>query len=533
MQSSQQMTRRAFLGRVGRVGGHTAQYHAMRTLGMLQGDPDADLNSTYPFELGGRGNGERVVILGAGLAGMCAAFELSRAGYTCEILEAQNRAGGRCWTARGGTTITEVGAEPQTCRFDEGQYLNLGPARIPYHHRLVLGYCRDFKIELELFGNVNRSAFIHREATDDHPERVVHERVAVFDMHGYAAELLTKAINQDALDDQLTPEDKERMVEFLTFYGDLDPDHFYRGSPRRGYAEPRGAGAQAGGTGDPLDLNELLDAAFWENYTHHWRHDQQFAIFQPIGGMDRIADAFEQRTRAMIRYGSEVRLIKRTENGVRIHFRDLESGSDQITDAEYCICTIPLPVLYRIPADLAPGTREAVERVTYTTAVKLGQQYGRRFWEEDDGLYGGISWTDQPIAQIWYPSYGFQGRKGVVQGVYTFDRYAYEFGAMTPEQRTEWALEQGERIHPQYRETYENSFSIAWHRIRYQLGCYAIYGERSRTTYYPQLLESEGRIYLAGEHLSYLTGWMEGALQASYIAMRALHSHAQQQATTT
>lgn len=526
MASPIMMTRRAFLGRIGRTGGETVQYHAMRALGMLQAGSDP---SDYPFTLDGRGDGRRVVILGAGLAGMCAAFELSRAGYTCQVLEAQNRAGGRCWTARGGTTITEVGMEPQTCRFDEGHYLNLGPARIPYHHRVVLGYCRDFGVELELFGNVNRSAYVHGEEAGPLAGQAVHERAAVFDMHGYTAELLTKAINQDALDDQLSPEDKERMVAFLAQYGDLGPDHFYRGSRRRGYAEPRGAGAQPGRVGDPLDLNELLGAAFWENYTHHWTHDQQFTIMQPVGGMDRIAEAFEARTRGMIRYEAEVQVIRRTEDGVRIHFRDLPTGRAEVAEADYCICTIPLPVLYRITSDLAPGTKEAVERVTYTTAVKLGQQYGRRFWEEDDDLYGGISWTDQPISQIWYPSYGFQGQKGVVQGVYTFDRYAYEFGAMTHEQRTEWVLEQGERIHPQYRESFENSFSIAWHRIRYQLGCYAIYGERGRSTYYPQLLDSEGRIYLAGEHLSYLTGWMEGALQAAYIAMRAMHGHARQQ----
>ncbi|MFV9503025.1 MAG: flavin monoamine oxidase family protein [Oscillochloridaceae bacterium umkhey_bin13] len=178
---------------------------------------------------------------------------------------------------------------------------------------------------------------------------------------------------------------------------------------------------------------------------------------------------------------------------------------------------------------MTPQTREAVARVTYTTAVKLGQQYGRRFWEEDEGLYGGISWTDQTITQIWYPSYSFHGQKGVVQGVYVFDRRAYELGALTSAQRTERVLAEGERIHSQYRESFENSFSIAWHRIHYQLGCYAIYGDSSRETYYPQLLESEGRIYLAGEHLSYLTGWMEGALQAAYIAMRAMHEHAQAQ----
>ena len=101
----------------------------------------------------GIGRGTSVVILGARIGGLTAAYELRRASYSCQILEAGQRAGGGSFTARPGTVVTEIGPGgtevTQTCVFDENQYLNLGPGRLPYHHRRVLGYCQELGVELE------------------------------------------------------------------------------------------------------------------------------------------------------------------------------------------------------------------------------------------------------------------------------------------------------------------------------------------------------------------------------------------------
>ncbi len=105
---------RQFIQRVAAAGGADATYHGMLALGLMA-------ESSYkPLKLQGQGNGRRVVILGAGLAGMCAAFELNKLGYACIILEARNRAGGRCWTVRRGTDETEVTGARQVCEFDQG-----------------------------------------------------------------------------------------------------------------------------------------------------------------------------------------------------------------------------------------------------------------------------------------------------------------------------------------------------------------------------------------------------------------------------
>jgi monoamine oxidase len=160
------MTRREFVTRAGRYGGGAAT-GAMLALGLLAktssargAAPDNPTPEATP-----ENGGKRVLILGAGLCGMSAAYELGKLGFTCELLEARARAGGRCWTVRAGTRETEIGGPEQTAGFPEGFYMNPGPARIPGHHTTTLGYCKEFGVPIEVFNNVNESAYYQVKAS--------------------------------------------------------------------------------------------------------------------------------------------------------------------------------------------------------------------------------------------------------------------------------------------------------------------------------------------------------------------------------
>lgn len=122
-------TRRTFLERVGQVGGATAVYGAMEALGLMPAAATPER-----FALQGDGRGKKILILGAGMAGICTAYEMGKRGYDCHLLEARQRPGGRCHTIRRGTVEVETTGQKQTCAFDEGLYMNPGPARIPQHH---------------------------------------------------------------------------------------------------------------------------------------------------------------------------------------------------------------------------------------------------------------------------------------------------------------------------------------------------------------------------------------------------------------
>lgn len=512
------MTRREFVLHVARSGG--SAYASMVALGLL------DARATTPFKPVGPGGGARVIILGAGLAGMCAAYELGKLGYDCWVLEARPRAGGRCWTVRRGTAETELGGEQQVAAFDDGLYFNPGPARIPQHHQATLHYCREFGVGVEVFTNVNDAAYYYHQGTGPLAGRAVRIRAVKADLRGYAAELLAKAVRHDALDTPLSVEDKERMVEFLRREGDLSPDLFYRGSRRRGSLQPSGASGQPGEGEDPFDLGALLRSGFGAHLSAEYGVAQQMTMLQIAGGTDQLAQAFERRLRGRITYEAEVTAIRRAGSGVRIVYRDRDGATRQAL-GDICVCTIPLSVLRDIPADFSPEMQAAIAAVPYAAAVKVGLQFRRRFWEEDEGIFGGITRTNTSIAQIWYPSTGYLGEKGVLVGAYTFGADATALGNLTPAQRQARALAEGRAIHPQYDQEFETGFSVAWQRLRHSLGGWATYSTAARERHEPVLNRPDGPIYLAGEHLSSLTGWMAGALESAQRVVTAIHERVQ------
>src|ERR1700753_4361897 len=172
-------TRRAFVQRMARIGGYSAAFSAMRALG-LAGAPGI---SVLPRMASDFGRGKKVVILGAGIAGVVAAYELRKAGFECVILEARNRPGGRNWTIREGSEIEFTDGTIQRCEWQSGGYFNAGPARIPSIHTNLLGYCRELGVALEVEVNVSRSALM--QAQQLNAGKPVEQRQVVHDTRGY------------------------------------------------------------------------------------------------------------------------------------------------------------------------------------------------------------------------------------------------------------------------------------------------------------------------------------------------------------
>src|SRR6187551_3496173 len=133
------VSRREVLLRVGEVGGAGAALAAMQMLGLSM--PTAASAADFGLPKAS-GNGRSVVILGAGIAGLVAAYELQQAGYKVTVLEARDRVAGRVWTVRGGDAIEQMGRSTQHAQFDKGLYFNAGAARIPSTHHCILGYAR-------------------------------------------------------------------------------------------------------------------------------------------------------------------------------------------------------------------------------------------------------------------------------------------------------------------------------------------------------------------------------------------------------
>lgn len=519
------VTRRAFVNLVGRAGGASAVYSTMVAMGLL---PVPVAYAGPPLLPPASGRGRRVVILGAGIAGMTAAHELGKAGFDCIVLEARARPGGRCWTLRGGDQAEETDST-QTVRWERADdiYFNPGPARLPQHHTAILGYCRELGVLLRPLVNDNRNALAHSEASfEGKPVRL--HRVAN-DLRGHVAELLAKAVNRGALDQELTGPDKESLLALARGFGRLRADFTYRGSSRAGYRELPGAGAHGGRLNEPLALKTLASSAFWHDAASFGEQfDQAATMLEPVGGMDRIAQAFARRLGPRIRYSKVVAQIRRVgETRARVVYRDSRTKAEAALEADHVLVTLPLSVLGKLATDFSAAHRAAIAAATYMPAAKVAFAARRRFWEEDQHIYGGISWTTQDITQIWYPSTGMHSDKGILVGAYIWTTGLGEaFARLAPAERLELARRQGEKLHPTYRADTQHGVAVAWAKVPFSEGAWCDWSHEARRTSYTVLLEPDGPLVLAGEHLSHLPGWQEGAVLSAHAAVKAIAERA-------
>jgi monoamine oxidase len=443
---------------------------------------------------------------------MSAAYELDLLGYQVSILEANSSAGGRCRTIRSGDNIEEIDSV-QTCNFDtdDSLYFNPGPARIPNHHNLLLGYCREFGVALEPFINSNYATLFHSQTAFNGSPQVARQIIA--DTRGYISQLLAEATQNNTLSINLSASERANLTSLLQQFGDIGNSLIYSSTSRAGFPGHENANSRdRGSLLNQNSLNDLLSSNFWQSQLSFAEQlDQQASMLQPVGGMDNIARAFEQKVQQLCIFDAEVREIRKTSTGVSIAYRDDMQNSFSVT-ADYCICTIPATVVKNISNDFSVQHQAALDGFVYAQAAKVAFQ-SERFWEQDQSIYGGISWTDQDITQLWYPSHGLGQSQGILVGAYTFSPQAGSlFTNQSPSTRLDTAITQGAQLHSQYAAQVANGISISWPKVPYQLGAWGQSDPGILTT-------ADANIYFAGEHLSSLQGWQEGAIVSAYNAI--------------
>jgi monoamine oxidase len=369
------------------------------------------------------------------------------------------------------------------------------------------------------------------------------------DMQGYISEMLAKAVNQNALNAELDAADRDNLLCLLKNFGDLGQNDIcnkcgqnkcnkcnttcqdciscnkqcvtcfrYTGSTRDGceitVSEPCDP--------DPtLKLQELLSSEFWRfHFYQSFEYEWQPTLFQPVGGMDKIVDGFVRKIGSLIQYNSKVLDINTSNDGVTVAIEN--RGTRSTIKADYCISNIPLPLLQKINNNFDPGFDAAVKQCNYDPTCKLGWQANKRFWEsERNQIYGGISYTDDPITQMWYPSYDYFTKNGTLTGVYNYDQDAIAFGNMSLEERIKTARQGAIKFHPEFADTRlvpsDKAISIAWQNIPNEGGGWANWDPNSpaHAKAYARLLAPDRRFFVVGDQVSQLPGWQEGAMMSA------------------
>lgn len=482
------------------------------------------LAAPLPDTLGTFGNGRSVVVLGAGISGLVAAYELEQRGFAVTVIEARQRVGGRAWTVRDGDRIEMIGEATQTAQFSDGVYFNAGPARLPSFHEHILGYARKFGVPLEVEVNSSRSAYVVGDKGDK-----LRMRTAINDTRGHIAELLAKAVNQGSLDQALSAEDKAKLVPFLRFYGDLDDDYAFRGTLRAGFGTPPGAGTSSFETASkptPLGVllgNPQLPMTLFEDMLY-----MQATMFEPVGGMDQISKGIERNLRSRAILGTEIRRIRHDAKGVVVQAIERASGTARMFQADYCVCTIPFPVLAKIDADFAKPVAAAIAGVVYDNSNKVAFE-APRFWEREQ-IYGGISFVGGETSLIWYPSNGLHSARGMILGCYSSGEAGAKFVRHSVPEQIAMARAAIERTHPGHGDDCVNGVAVNWIKVPYSLGPWPIWNPEHQgpheghtdTPAFRLLCEPDGRIFFASAALSQTPGWQEGGIQSAHAAVAAL-----------
>lgn len=468
------VTRRSFVQLAGALGG-SALLSRADALALLATEPR---KSEYA---------RKILILGAGIAGLAAGLKLKEMGHEVTILEARTWPGGRVRTLR----------DP----FSDGLYAEAGAGRIPVTHTLSLEYCQRYALTLDTFYPESGSdVFLWRGVRQVVP-------------HGGQPDLSRLQVN-------FTP--AERKAGF----GGLSKLYFervreeVRAFPEGGFPFPainrykdlsygdflrrQGASSDAiAYMAQGFDDDSLLD------YANDACSHAVEKMWKIRGGNDLLPHAMARKLSDCIRYGAPVKSIEHSARGVRVTYA--AGGLQQVAEAERVICTIPFTVLRDIQVTPAwsTGKGDVIRNQYLGPVARVFIQTRERFWEKE-GLTG-FATVDQPM-EIWSPTFNMPGRRGILMS-YIYERLAENYSAQSPAAQIERTLDLYEKVHPGVRSHVESATTFDWLKDPYSKGAFTVTrtGDYARLAHAPTV---EGRIHFAGEHTSPWPGWIQGALHS-------------------
>ncbi|HVB35118.1 MAG TPA: FAD-dependent oxidoreductase [Patescibacteria group bacterium] len=485
-------TRRDFLKTAGMGAAALALPEALAGMTKGRARPAAPLSPGPPQK--------KVIVIGAGMAGLTAAYELGRAGHEVTLLEAQLRPGGRILTLR--------------APFSDGHYADAGATRIPDTHQLTIGYARRFQLKLVPFyppGGGFVSQIAGRRGVGPRGEIAGAAAGLTPQERKLGAAGLWEKYVSGAAREIGNPAAPGWSPAPYARYDRVTFTHFLR---------QRGASAAAVAVmllGRDLDgvsaLRLLADLAASGDVTGHFKID---------GGNDLLPRALARTLSRRIRYGAWVRRINQDKR--RVHATFVQGNLSHTIEADRLICTIPFPVLRQVEFSpiLSDEKIEAIDGTYYLSATGVLLQQERRFWQTR-GL-NGFALSDWPI-EVWQPTFDQPGRRGILAGCLSGDM-ARRVAALPEDRRIETVSNEVETLFPGTRENFEGGTTKSWDEDFWARGAMQWFRPGQMTAYGPYMATVEGRIHFAGEHTSAWPGWIEGAIHSGLRAAKEVHEAA-------
>ncbi|MDZ4403330.1 FAD-dependent oxidoreductase [Prosthecobacter sp.] len=460
----------------------------------------------------------KIIIAGAGLAGLCAAYELEKRGHQCVILEADG---------------SHVGGRVRTLRLQDGLYGEAGAMRVPESHQITRHYLKELGVALRPFVYTNDNAWCylrgHRARLKDldtlKPHFALSERerkMSPADMWKVSVVSRLEKLSAAEKADMLAPHPTTsacQALDRLSLRQLLEADGF---------------------SDEAIELaaviwgqEALLDSAATEHMREEMENVWNLTFDEIVGGTDRFATAFVSQLKSKLRTGCEIIRLEQSADGKRAAavFRNrANNGAEEREEGDFLICTLPCPVLGRIETPGFSGAKlRSIRQLIYDSSTKVLAVTKRRFWETDDGIYGGGTFTDMPTATTYYPADNAQAKDPAVSAKpsvflasYSWGQQARRLGALEPTAQRDVVLAHLSKVHPQLSVPgmVTRTIGWSWDRHPWSGGAFAWFNPGQHGALHRHLLEPEGRIHFAGEHASLAHTWMQGALESALRAVK-------------
>ncbi|MDM5317835.1 flavin monoamine oxidase family protein [Fictibacillus sp. b24] len=449
---------------------------------------------------------QRIIIVGAGMAGLVAASLLKNAGHDVILLESTHRVGGRINTVR--------------APFTHGNYFEAGAMRIPEMHKLVLAYINKFNLTTNEFINSNphdllfvngirttNSAYEKNPDILSFPVLESEKGKTAEQLIQYAVQPISDFIEQDP--------DKNWPIVIQNFQ-QYSLDNYLRNNP---FGRSLSLSA-IDSIKVLLSLEGLPELSFLEVLR------DILIIFKPeikyyeiTGGYDLLPRAFLRDLRHHIYFGKKLTRIVQDQSKVKLYTESPQTLHRFSFEADKVLLTLPFSVLNFVQIEpfnsLSYFKRKAIRELHYVPSIKIGLEFKHRFWEKN-GLTGGKTVTDLATRFTHFPSRSRQDTSsGVVIGSYTWEDDTFPWRSSSNEMKIKETLKYLAQFHgEQVYQHFVTGSSHDWSTDPNAGGCFTMYKPYQELELYEPIKTPEGRLHFAGEHTTLKHGWVEGAVES-------------------
>lgn len=456
-------------------------------------------------------NDNTVVVGGAGLAGLCSAYELKNLGFNVVLLEAQS---------------DHIGGRARTYRVSKEVYGELGAMRIPEKHLLTRHYIGEFKLVLRKFIQANPEAYSFIRGEKNRIGEI--EKIKLkFDLKenekdkstldywlstiGKIIEVLNKEQQKQIFEEKISDPflkslDKKSLYELLC-ESDLSNE-----------AIELLVSSWTLETSLQISLFEFLK----EEIKQIWVGD----FDEIVGGTDLLAKSFQNVLAPFIRSNSEIISVEQDSSEVNVEYIN-SNNEKEFVKGDWFICTMPLGIVQKIKftPELSYAKKRAIRRVNYDSSTKILAKSKIRFWEINDGIYGGGSISDQILGSTWYPSDNIErnsnlsNSSSIFLASYTWGQFSRRLDKIPSDRLKEYVVQQLSNIHSSLHD--KNGSSIeevirwSWTNFEWSNGAYSFFMPNEHSDLFEHIVKPEGRVLLAGEHASATHSWMQGAFESA------------------